>query len=54
MEGSFSFHSCRIDPYETRNIAQEKPEIVESLWPLLKKGKTEFMPDLWNFKEVKQ
>ena len=30
----------RTDPYETRNIAAEKPEVVERLMPLLKKGNT--------------
>jgi hypothetical protein len=28
------------DPNETKNIATEKPEIVESLMPLLEKGDT--------------
>lgn len=28
------------DPYETKNVAAEKPEIIESLMPLLEKGNT--------------
>jgi arylsulfatase A-like enzyme len=29
-----------VDPYETRNIAQERPDIVEQLWPLWEIGNT--------------
>jgi arylsulfatase A-like enzyme len=34
-----------VDPYETRNIAEERPEIVERLMPLLIKGNTGIIPD---------
>jgi hypothetical protein len=34
-----------VDPYETRNIAKERPEIVKRLMPLLKKGNTGILSD---------
>jgi len=36
------------DPLETKNIAAEKPEIVDRLMPLLKKGNNGIIPDLDN------
>ena len=37
---TIALYDHHVDPYETRNIAEERPEIVERLMPLLKKGNT--------------
>lgn len=39
-EPAIELYDHLIDPNETKNIAAEKPEIVESLMPLLEKGNT--------------
>jgi arylsulfatase A-like enzyme len=43
---SVALFDHQVDPYETRSIAEERPEIVERLMPLLKKGNTGIIPDL--------
>jgi len=35
----------QIDPHETRNIAEEKPDVVQRLMPLLIKGNTGIIPN---------
>jgi hypothetical protein len=44
---TFALFDHQVDPYETRNIAGENPEIVRRLMPLLKKGNTGIIQDFW-------
>ena len=41
-----ALYDHQVDPYETRNVAGEKPEILQRLMPLLEKGNTGIIPDL--------
>ena len=42
----FALFDHKIDPNEALNIADENPEIVKQLLPLLNKGKTEMLPEI--------
>jgi hypothetical protein len=42
------------DPFETRNVAAEKPEVVESLLPLLKEGNTGIIPETVRWEAASQ
>jgi arylsulfatase A-like enzyme len=44
----FALFDHQVDPYETKNIAEENPEIVKQLLPLLHEGNTGILPEINN------